>query len=255
LQSEEKFWEEKAIPMQQKWENKLPKLYEIYSESDPNNPDNYFIGMDRRLENTDALLRYYELEVCLCQLDSNAWQDFKQSVKPYVCAKNDLYEWRQLFDCFNEVKGYLYLKKRAFRDIRFIEVGDGNTPDVCASSEEGTVLLEVKTINKSDVDVCAVKSAKMRRVQVSLSKEFDYKLGRIIAKARDQLFGYQATNVFCRIVFLVVNPDLVNALYSGNKEEVDRFLKKKEQSNPDIKIVCDYQPYVPTFGNGTSGFE
>jgi hypothetical protein len=235
--------------MQEMWKNKLPKLYEIFSESNPNNPNNCFIGMDKQLKVGDALQKYHKLETSLCQLDPAAWQGFKQKVVGCVCAKHDLHGWRQLIDCFNETKGYIYLREKEFHDIQFIDTGVGSTPDLRASSEEGVVLLEVKTINKSDIACRAMKSAVLQQVQTNLSKEFDYKLGCVIAKARDQLYAYQDKNISRRIAYLIIYPDLVNALASGSEEEVGRLIEKKRQSNPDIDIEANYQPFVPLFGN------
>src|SRR5439155_14209871 len=133
------------------WSEALPKLYDLYSCSDRTDPNNYFNAPNvmQALDDCDSGLK--EIESDLQPIDGEAWKEFKFKTVPYVTA-TDRWGWNtQLFDRFNEVKGYVFLKQQGYLDIYFIaEVPGKKTPDLSGKGSDGAVLLEVKTVHESD---------------------------------------------------------------------------------------------------------
>ena len=102
------------------WSEALPKLYDLYSCSDRTDPNNYFNAPNvmQALDDCDSGLK--EIESDLQPIDGEAWKEFKFKTVPYVTA-TDRWGWNtQLFDRFNEVKGYVFLKQQGYLDIYFI---------------------------------------------------------------------------------------------------------------------------------------
>lgn len=84
-------------------------------------------------------------------MDETAWREFKSKAIPYVTATDKWNCHTQLFDCFNEAKGYVFLKRQGYTDIQFIpEIPGKKTPDLLGKRTDGAVLLEAKIVHESD---------------------------------------------------------------------------------------------------------
>lgn len=237
------------------WAETFPRLFDLYSGSDPNNPKNYFEAKNIKKALANLALRLDDIESDLQEMDEVAWKEFKSKTIPYVTA-TDEWGWNtQLFDRFNEANGYVRLKEQGYTDIHFItEIPDKKTPDLCGRRDDGAVLLEVKTVHESDDAKDNMANAEKYRnervaqkVQHYLNDKMKQKLESTIHEATKQLlFEYPdpGINVKRRIIFLAVRFD-PNSATRRSGEELAQFLKQPRPEN--IEIVHHVENLFPLY--------
>jgi hypothetical protein len=175
----------------------FPRLHDLYIASERNHPKSYFeqpncIAAIRRCD--DKLLA---IERDLQQLDAKAWLDFKTKTI-HLLTTTDRWGWNtELFDRFDEAKGYCFLMKEGYTDIEFIlPRQDVRTPDLRGVRQDGKVLLEVKTIHESDDEndrlmrrgKYQVKDNRMAQwVEHFLNDAMQRKLQKTVESATEQL--------------------------------------------------------------------
>ena len=237
------------------WSVDFPRLYELYSESDTISKVNYFALpkfqnavniTDTRTQYEDELIQYKRLEKDLQQLDGNAWRKLKQKAVKYVAIINKHREHEQLFNTLSEVKGYLYLKSEGCTEVRFISEENTQTPDLYGRHGNSRILMEVKTINRSDderdwiranseINVDGIRHMTARGVRTGLSDVFKDKIRGTIDTAKRQLMSYRCNGVQRKIVYLVISPDLSVALDSRSIEELEAFIGEQGNSNVEVE--------------------
>ncbi len=197
-------------------ERHFPRLHALYLASVQNHPDNYFVqpncldAVKRRDEQLQAI------ESDLQGLDAQAWSVFKGKTARLLTIK-DRWGWNtELFDCFDEAKGYGVLKAEGYTNIQFIpERQDARTPDLRGTRQDGKALLEVKTIHESDDENDHAmrrgkyqgKDLEARKVDHILNDAMQQKLQKTVKSAAEQL-SFPDPNVQRRILFLYVRLDL-----------------------------------------------
>src|SRR2546422_5970470 len=124
------------------WAMSLPRLYDLYCASNRGSPGNYFEHPNVKQALLDGSPGLPEIERDLQEMDAVAWKEFKAKTAAYV-TKTDKWGWpTQLFDRFNEAKGYGYLKRQGYTELHFIpEVPGKKTPDLAGKQDDSTVLL------------------------------------------------------------------------------------------------------------------
>lgn len=224
-------------------ERNFPRLHDLYIASERNHPKNYFehpncLAAVQRCD--DKLLA---IEQDLQQLDRKAWQAFKAKTIRLVTT-TDRWEWNmELFDRFDEAKGYCFLKVEGYTDIEFIPERQGiRTPDLRGVRQDGKVLLEVKTIHESDDQ----NDRLMRRgkyqdqdnreaqlVEHSLNPAMQRKLEKTVESATEQL-SYPEENVHRRILLLYVWLDLK---YATNRthDDLKSFLTRIQAPGIEVR--------------------
>jgi len=233
------------------WAENFPRLYELYRNSDQENEANYFASFDEVLKNPLAQSHYERLEEELTQLSDVAWQEFKQKVLRYVTIRDSLRGYNQLFECFNEVKGYLYLKSEGYKEIHFIPKEDSKTPDLRACCGSSIVLLEVKTINtsadeikwireNSEIGADGVRHMEAREVRQGLNQGLNDKITKAVEEAREQLLSHACEGVEHRIVYLVIHLDRLLALDSSNLIKLAAYIGKQGDEQIEVKHCCDW---------------
>jgi hypothetical protein len=220
------------------WETHFPRLADLYRSSDVTNSSNYFLQDNVISALSKPSQTAVELEKELQKLSATAWTEFKPKARKYVCVTHPRRDHNALFECFNEVKGYLSLSSK-YADIHFIPESSTKTPDLIASSGTSSALMEVKTINESEQELDYLDKPLDNRDALegenTLSESLKKKVSITISEAKEQLLGYTAHTVHERIIYLVVRLDFQCAT-SGTTHDLDSFLK--EQSGNGIKIEC-----------------
>jgi hypothetical protein len=232
--------------MKTTWAEGFPKLYELYSKSDQADEANYFTAFDKTLNIPLARFRYERLEGDLMQLDDVAWQEFQQKALKYVAKKDRRRGYNQLFECFNEITGFLYLKTEGCENIHFIPEAKVTSPDLKAGYRNSTVLLEVKTINKSEAEIewiiansqlCGSRMRAGEAIQ-GLGNSLKLKIADKISEAKHQLLNYPSDGVKRRIVYLVINMDILSALDPRNYDDLAVYVHTQDNTQIEVQYSC-----------------
>ena len=205
------------------WKDEFPCWYQLYQASEPSLPDNYFPLLDEpRSKITTA--SYHEWEICFARLDADSRHQLFQKAAPYVSRrdKGSKRHWSALFEILNEAKGYNYLQDLNYSTVRFIPKSSSRTPDVCGSASFGDALLEVKTINKSDIDI--IQMGTLQKAHSGLPDGLKKKLLSDYTIACDQLHSVPLQKSARRICYFCITLDLPVVLTDSNKQALDDYL-------------------------------
>lgn len=153
-----------------------------------------------------------DIEENLTALPAAEWATLCAKVAPHFAQRDGVRGWQQAFDRLNEAKGYRFIA-RCGGVPSFIREGADPTPDIELNSPTGLVVCEVKTINRSDMEIVSVGSA--RSTLRTLPEEFiQGKLQNTVDHARKQLETWRASEAARRVLYLVVNFDDSFAQYA-----------------------------------------
>ncbi len=232
------------------WAVDLPRLYELYRDSDTTSKANYFIfiNFENAVNIPDVRSHFKHLEEDLQQLDDNAWRELKQKACKYITIKDKTIKdkrprYEQLFDTLSEVKGYLYLKSEGCTEVHFIPEENTPTPDLYGRCGSSGILMEVKTLNKSDDELDWIKANSelrnghmtARGVRTGLGDLFKNKIIDTIDTAKEQLMSYACEGVKRRIVYLIIHLDILYALDPRNLGELVAYIDG--QSDEQIEVM------------------
>lgn len=170
---------------------------------------------------------FSDLEIELAQIENSVWHDFMEKCLPQVNNFDPKYRWANLWNILNEVKGYIFLKKQGFERIEFLRVEKYKTPDIKGwSRHHGTVLLEVKNVNRSEYDTFWPVFPEIRILNSSNSgiKIIGSKLKQLYADASEQIFEYCRYNgeVNKKICFFVIDVDMLHHLRI--RSEIEKYI-------------------------------
>ncbi len=141
------------------WRHEFPRLHELYRSSDQTQPDNYFIRVFQHYFEYDrdlTQMSFGPLEKALECLTLEAWSHLVEKALPWVNQRHPCRQWSQLFNHLYEAFGYEWLSKQGYTEIRFMPRRDKEskrTADLLGKSATSTAILEVKTINCSELEI------------------------------------------------------------------------------------------------------
>src|SRR6185369_1149062 len=129
-----------------------PKGFDLYQRSDKGNPKNYF---DFRELCPSASGSFALSEKTFARLDAKSWEKLREKALPYVTVDDRLRRYQQLWSALDEARGYVLLADEGYEQIEFIEPkkdkkGNPQSPDLTATKDCSTAVLEVKTVNESN---------------------------------------------------------------------------------------------------------
>jgi hypothetical protein len=134
------------------WLIKFPRLNQLYERIGPSEPNNVIAGYIEWGKLDSLVLNDAEwLEGNLVRLEPKAWEDLIVKLRRYSCSKQKSSGRRQFWELLNELRGYVLLKDRGYSEIDFIPEENEKRADLIGKSPT-RVILEVKTINRSDDD-------------------------------------------------------------------------------------------------------
>ncbi len=244
----------------------FPRLYEVYTLSDQQNPHNCLYGFSDLIPESAGNSLYEHYEKLFQQIDQDNWEVFKEKLsekvlgtrsvaKISITGKSDkdkhslIYQKFQCFDYFNEVHGYLYLKDRMrCEEITFLQETQNKTPDLKGVKGNSTFVLEVKNINTSD-DLSAYlqrvvqddqKTPDEKSIDLDypkgkkeILKSLENKIKSDVEHAKGQMADFPDAQ---KIVLFVIDLDDPNI--RGNLKE---NLKEIDERNEKIKLVAGLQ--------------
>jgi len=183
------------------------RLYEL-KELGGDNPDSYFNNLEELLKNQTNC--YTSLAKDINRLDKDSWEFLRKECSNDLCNPDEKRGWSQLFNKLNEVKGYIHLLEKGCNNIKFIPKSTKNneeTPDLEGTSDKVSFLCEVKTINKSDVEIQRVENRECKEVGLHLNEGLRSQLKLVILKAKSQLENYCSDENMERIAYILINND------------------------------------------------
>lgn len=226
----------RSVRIYMDWKEEYPLLYQLFEESNVDHADNYFSLMNNEKTRQYGAVTYDKWEGYLSQLDVIAFESIVRKAKEAVTIRQGDRGWEQLFNTLNEVKGYLYLKKNGYTSIEFIEESTKSRPDLYAKSDIKSVLLEVKTIRKSDDDI------PRDRVWSSIDyipEGLRNKIESDIDKSIVQLNGFYK-EVDEKVCYLIIYLDLALDMNEINRERLGDYIKTIDR--PGVSIKYDIPP-------------
>ena len=197
------------------------------------------------IDGNQVKLKYFrDIELDLQGLDPNAWTFLKSEIIPLLVRKDSERGWRDLFDRFNEAKGYNYLKRRlSCVDVTFIPrspIRGQKTPDIMGTLNGTKVLCDVKTVNISKVELGARKNGS-RTILTELDVGFFKKLQSDLETAKEQMDSYCPGESVKEIAYIVVNfDDILHEYRDKYLLQIDKFLSGSPVSG--LEIVIDSKP-------------
>jgi hypothetical protein len=187
---------------------------------------------------------YFErIEADLQRLDASGWEALKGRMTRWPkTAPDPQRALEPLYDALNEVKAYNYLQDTGCSHVRFIpvsEVSGQKTPDLGADDHGREVLCEVKTINRSEVEVDRAQSGGVGTSTDQLTSALLEKIRKICSAAKDQMLRYDGSGSARKIAYVFVNFD--------DHEYSSAYLAQLEQFRttdpvPGLEIVFDSHP-------------
>ncbi len=222
--------------------SQFPKLYSLFKDSETESEFNYFsVILQRRVLSTSlAQESYLQLEDELSVLSEAAWIQFRQKILPYISKKDPLRHYEQLFNHFNEVKGYVFLSSLGYKRIEFIEEHNSfRTPDLIAKDLNNTALMEVKTINNSNKGLVRIRERAAGNVLGFVPDPLFRKIEKTVRNASEQLLSYSndGTPINRRIIYLCLKPVVDVLLDNRNIDTLRNFCQNVSDEN--IEVVSD----------------
>jgi hypothetical protein len=213
----------------------FPRLSEL---RDLSPEDDAFLALDRVATEPWRNATYLRYETELQGLDAAAWTALKGKLIPWP-KKNTQRALEPLFNILNESRGYNYLVSRGCTNVRFIPVSKQKTPDLSAELQGRKILCDIKTFNRSCIEIDRISSGGVANDTDELSEKFLSKLKSSLSKAKTQITTYDPDPAAWKIAYVFVNFD--------NHEYADRFvqqLREFQSANPvaDLEFVFDTHP-------------
>lgn len=217
----------------------LTRVKDLINSSQSCNPKNFFYEFVKRDELNDPYLD--SLERDFSQLSNESWEFFKAKCLKKACCFHPKNYWIDLWNTFNEVKGYIYLKEAGFDEIEFLQEGELKTPDFKGISCSGSAILEVKNLNRSEYDTfwtifpeikasdSSINQAAIECVKKKLREDCIYAEQQIAEYC--QKFG----NVDRKICYFVIDLDIYK--HSAWNSIIESLIDNVRQDSK-IEIEC-----------------
>lgn len=228
------------------WEN-TPRLYDLSQHdlfrrrSESKWEDDYF--HDSRFRDAFSSLKW--IEKYLQAVPDAQWKTFCDKVIQHVNERGAQYGWRSFMDSLAEAKGVFLLVSLECRGIELIAEGAGKSPDWRGYSPDGqVVLVEVKRLNQSDIEVGFWEFVRRKTGQVSrkprpseeLPEGFKRKALCTIKKAQRQLQSVSEHNSR-KICLLDINFDDGPTTWCRYLQQFEEFISTKRFPDIDIEVV------------------
>lgn len=248
--------------MRPTWADDFPRLYDLYIASNQENEQNYFSDFHRQANNTWERPHYTEVEGVLQRLDAESWEVLKKKARPFVCIRDSLRGWQQLFDLLNEARAYLYLRTQGYRDVRVLPEQAHKTPDIEAKQGDDLVVVEVKTVNISTSELEYLEEnerilkenpegvLRVRNVPPIPSEALKNKILETINVAKEQLKEYSVGKPAHNLVYLVINLDWLCRQNRDVADELKAFVTLQSDETVEVMSEMVYAVLAGLWGGG-----
>jgi hypothetical protein len=185
-----------------------------------------------------------DTEAELQSLDPAAWTALIAKLTP-LPKKHNTRILEPLYNLLNEAKAYNYLRRIGCTNIHFIPESKTKTPDLGAGLQGQKVLCDVKTINRSDVEVGRSLSGGVGTIKEQLDAGFFRKLKSDLEHAKKQMLTYNPDSTVKKIVYVIVNyDDNLHEYGDTYRSQIAQFIANNPV--PDLEVEFDIKP--PFYG-------
>lgn len=182
--------------------------------------------------------QFIEWESLLQSLDSHSLEIFLEKAAGLVTACIDAERgWSQLVECINEVRGYGYALSLGYTKVRLLREQADPLPDIEASNADERCLVEVKTIQKSDLNI--EMRGQVQKGESGLPVRLKRLLRRRYSKAIEQITGHTWNSSARKICYMIINVDLRTVLADENRELLHEFLNDL-QADVEIHSISQH---------------
>ena len=184
----------------------LTRISEIISSLEPIHEGEAFFEFWSSIENGPIIKKIFQdIECHLKDVDEEQWRTLLPRVVDKFKNREEYRGWQQAFDALREAVAFSILKRNGFSEIRFLPpLGKQKTPDLIAKRGSTQIVIEVKSINPSAVEVQARQNMTARPTGQPLNERFFSKLQSTLSRASEQLAAQQCDE---RMIFLFLDFD------------------------------------------------
>ena len=219
---------------------RFPNLAELWHASRIDHPDNYFGIYNSPKLSRGAENQFEEWDSLIAGLDSESRTTFLRKASGLVSAPTSRERgWTQLVECVNEIRGYEYAISLGYTNAQLIQEQQIELPDIAATNSESRCLVEVKTIQKSDLEID--QRNQVQTEEIGLPIRLKRVLRKRYTKASTQIENHLWASDARKICYMFINPDLRTLLAEENKDNLHQYLDGLE-SSVEIHYVSQYWP-------------
>ncbi len=216
---------------------RFPNLADLWHASETEDPNNYFRIYDSPELPPGAEIQFEEWDSLIAILDPQSRTNFLRRASGTVSSPTSSARgWTQLVECVNEIRGYKYAIFLGFSSAKLIQEQQIELPDIEATNSTSKCLLEVKTIQKSDLEI--QRRGLVQTEEPGLPTRLKRVLRKRYKKAVTQIGNHPWASDARKICYMFINPDLRTLLAEENKDNLHRFLDEIEDS---VEIHCKSQ--------------
>lgn len=214
----------------------------MYEASQKYHKWNFFAEYFGKTELSSMEEAYFAtLESELLQIEATAWPLFLQKCLPQICNHDPKHLWANLWNTWNEVKGYIELKTLGAVQLEFIQENSGKTPDIKGLLGGSPVLLEVKNVNRSDNDIFATVFPELQIIDVEKTLcALIKKIKSLYHTASQQMIKYEQHNSINnaeKICYFVIDTDIMS--HSLSRTEITQHVDLIQRCSP-VKVMYTF---------------
>jgi hypothetical protein len=221
---------------------RFQRLGALYLASDIDTPDNYFGIYDSPTLGKSTEKQFIGWESILQELDEASFKTFLRKAAGRVSARpNKDRGWSQLIESINEARGYQYAKSLGYFRCRLLDERAGRLPDIEAFGDAGKCLVEVKTIQESDLEISM--HGQVQVGELGLPKRLTRAIRNAYRNAAEQIAAHPWANEARKVCHLTITVDLRTALVRENEQLLEEYVRQlQEQGRVEIFLHSQYWP-------------
>ena len=198
--------------------------------------DDFFADFEHPCRLEPTIRKHYRCyNEALMLLDDESWSTLRDKALEHFRNERKGQRKQGFFNQLNEAFAYRYLRRRGFKNIRFIKEGKEKRPDIGFVDRGTKCYCEVKTIGISDDEISRRESRGIHdgSVYFNLSARLQKRLEADVRRAWAQIHSLGETG----FVFIVVRfDDIAQDHYKRHRKQLAEFCRSRGFENLVIKI-------------------
>lgn len=198
--------------------------------------DDFFADFENKCQLEPSRLKHYRpYNDALMLLDNESWSALREKALEHFRNERRGQRKQGFFNHLNEAFAYRYLRRRGFKNIRFIKEAKEKRPDLGFIDRGTNCYCEVKTIGISDDEISRRETHGVQdgSVYVNLSAGFLNKMAATVETAWTQIRSVGENG----LVFILINSDDIAQDYrKRHRKQLTQFYRSQGFENLVIKM-------------------